>query len=126
MTGNECCRCGRRVACPHCDTREAATVSDLRDKLLIWRNDGNWFADDGMHPGFWIGNNAGIEVAPADIPALCEALRLVPRAIVVDALDRCMAEVSGALKDVNRSFTEAITIIMWDGDEPEPAEEAQR
>lgn len=75
MTGNECRRCGQRVACPHCgETREAATVSELRVSF----EDGKWCAsgepcEDGAVRADTISFNA------AHIPVFCEALGLVPR-----------------------------------------------
>lgn len=75
MTGNECCRCGQHLDCPHCeDTREAATVSEL----VISHEDGQWYASGVPYEEGTI--RAGtISIHPADLPALCEALGLVPR-----------------------------------------------
>jgi hypothetical protein len=75
MTGNECCRCGQRVACPHCeDTREVATVSELRVSF----EDGQWYASGVPYEEGTI--RAGtISIHPADLPALCKALGMVPR-----------------------------------------------
>lgn len=94
-------------------------------ELRISFEDGQWYASGEPYEEGAIRASDISITHPTDLTALCEALGLVPRSLVVSALETCMADVDDAMKGVNRSFTDAITRIMWDDDEPEPAKEVQ-
>jgi hypothetical protein len=81
--------------------------------------DGEWFVD-GTPWEEGVLRDDTLEVRPESLPALCNALRLVPRSAVVAALDGFMASVCEVTGTIAESMSAAIINIMcWDDDTPE-------
>jgi hypothetical protein len=63
---------------------------NMSETMILYRDiRGEWIADLKEHPGMWIVGNR-IEVAADDLPALADALGMVPREALEAAVERSL------------------------------------